>query len=161
MFQCRLLKGSEASCIACLETHTEEKVHIIAGLEFGDREGHVLIMSKAPCGLHSSGLCWSERLADVLGEMGCFTSKCEKDIWMHNKGDHCKHIAAHVNDLMIASKDPDLIVKMLMENCHFELKGTGPTEFHLGCNFFCDEEGVLCCAPKKHIEKILENCRRI
>jgi len=73
---------------AYLETYTKEKVYIIAGPECGDREGHVLIISKALCGLHSSGLRWSERLADVLREMGYFTSKCEKDIWMRNKGDH-------------------------------------------------------------------------
>jgi len=136
-------------------------VHIIAGPEFGDHEGHVLVTSKALCGLHSSGLRWSKHLADVLREMGFFTSKCEKDIWMHDKGCHCEHIAACADDLMIASKDPEPIVKMLMEKHHFKLKGTGPTKFHLGCDFFHDEEGVLCCAPKKHIEKILENCCRI
>jgi len=51
---------------AYLETHTKEKVYIIAGPEFGDREGHVLVVSKALCGLHSSGLRWSKRLADAL-----------------------------------------------------------------------------------------------
>jgi hypothetical protein len=51
---------------AHLETYTKEKAYIIAGPEFGDREGHTLIISKALCGLHSSGLRWSERLADVL-----------------------------------------------------------------------------------------------
>ena len=146
---------------AYLETHTKEKVYIIAGPEFGYREGHVLIVSKALCGLHSSGLRWSERLADVLREMGYFTSKCEKYIWMRDKGDHCEHIAVHVDDLMIASKDPEAIVKILVEKYQFKLKGTGPTEFHLGCDFFSDEEGVLCYAPKKYIEKILENYRRI
>jgi len=140
---------------ACLKTYTKEKVYIIAGPEFGDREGHVLIISKALCGLHSSGLRWSGRLADVLREMGYFTSKCEKDIWMRDKGDHYECIAVHVDDLMIASKDPDSIIKILMEKYHFKLKGTGPTKFHLGCDFFRDEEGVLCYAPKKHIEKIL------
>jgi len=93
--------------------------------------------------------------------MGCFTSKCEKDIWMHNKGDHCKHIAECVDDLMIESKNPNSIIKMLMGKCHFKLKGTGPTKFHLGCDSFHDEEGVLCHVPKKHIEKILDNHRRI
>jgi len=146
---------------AYLETCTKEKVHVIAGPEFGDREGHVLVISKALHGLHSSGLRWSERLADVLREMGFFTSKCEKDIWMRDKGDHYEHIAVHVDDLMIASKDPDSIVKMLMETHQFKLKGTGPTKFHLGCDFFRDEEGVLCCAPKKCVEKILENYRWI
>jgi len=146
---------------ACLETYIKEKVYIIAGPEFGDREGHVLIISKALHGLHSSGLRWSERLADVLREMGFFTSKSEKDIWMRDKGDHYEHIAACVDDLLIASKDPDSIIKMLVGKCQFKLKGSGPTEFHLGCDFFRDEEGVLCCAPKKHVEKILENYRRI
>jgi len=125
-----------------LEMHAKEKVCIIAGPEFGGREGHVLIVSKALCGPQSSRLRWSERLADVLREMGCFTSKCEKDIWMRDMGDHCEHIAVHVDDLMIASKDPEAIVKTLMEKCQFKLKGTSPAEFHLGCDFFCDEEGV-------------------
>jgi len=105
--------------------------------------------------------CWSERLADVLREMGFFVSKAEKDIWMRDKGDHCECIAMCVDDLLIASKDPDFVVKLLTEKCQFKLKGTGPTEFHLGCDFFRDEEGVLCYGPKKHIEKILDNCRRI
>jgi len=146
---------------AYLETHTKEKVHVIAGPEFGDREGHVLVISKALHGLHSSGLRWSGRLADVLREMGFFVSKAEKDVWMRDKGDHYEHIAAHVDDLWIASKDPDSIVKLLTEKHQFKLKGTGPTKFHLGCDFFRDEEGVLCYGPKKHIEKILDNYRWI
>jgi len=117
----------------------------------------LLIISKALYGLHSSGLRWSERLADVLREMGFFTSHCEKDIWIRDMGDHYEYIAVCVDDLMIMGKDPDSIIKVLMEKCQFKLKGTGPTEFHLGCDFFCDEEGVLCYAPKKYIEKILEN----
>jgi len=73
----------------------------------------------------------------------------------------CEHIAACVGDLLIASKDPDSVVKLLTEKCQFKLKGTGPTEFHLGCDFFRDEEGVLCYGPKKHIEKIRDDYRRI
>ena len=38
----------------------------------------------------------------------------------------------------------------MTEKCKFKLKGTGPIEFHLGCDFFCDEEGALCFAPRKH-----------
>jgi len=136
-------------------------VYIIAGPEFGDREGHVLIISKALYGLHSSGLRWSEHLADVLREMGFFTSHCEKDIWLRDMGDHYEYIAVYVDDLMIVGKDPDSIIKILMEKYQFKLKGTGPIEFHLGCDFFRDEEGVLCYAPKKYIKKILENYRRI
>jgi len=80
---------------------------------------------------------------------------------MRDKGDHYKHLAVHIDDLMFATKDPETIVKTLVEKCQFKLKGTGPTEFHLGCDFFRDKEGALCYTSKKYIEKILENYRRI
>jgi Reverse transcriptase (RNA-dependent DNA polymerase) len=49
---------------AYLETYTSEKVYIIVGPEFGDREGHILIISKALYGLRSSGARWHDRFAD-------------------------------------------------------------------------------------------------
>ena len=50
---------------AYLESWTKEKVYIIAGPEFGDREGHTLIIQKALYGLCSSGLRWHERFAET------------------------------------------------------------------------------------------------
>ena len=55
---------------AYLESYTKEKVFIIAGPEFGDREGHTLIITKALYGLKSSGLRWHERFADVITRNG-------------------------------------------------------------------------------------------
>jgi len=43
---------------AYLESYTQEKVYIIAGLEFGNRHGHTLVICKALYGLKSSGLRW-------------------------------------------------------------------------------------------------------
>jgi hypothetical protein len=40
---------------AYLESKTDEKVYIIAGPEFGELEGHILIIRKALYGLRSSG----------------------------------------------------------------------------------------------------------
>ena len=65
---------------AYLESKTKEKVCIIAGPEFGELEGHLLIISKALYGLRSSGLRWHERFADTLTDMGFFPSKTEDDI---------------------------------------------------------------------------------
>jgi len=142
----------------CLEMHTKEKVHIVAGPQCGDQEGHVLITSKALYSLHSSSLRWSEQLANALRAMGFLPSKAEKDMWMHDKGDHYKHIAVCVDHLMFTSHHPDVIIKALVDKHKFKLKATGPTEFYLGCDFFCDEEGALCCTPKKCVLKILDNC---
>ena len=40
---------------AYLEAQTAEKVYIVAGPEFGDREGHTLVIYKALYGLRTSG----------------------------------------------------------------------------------------------------------
>jgi hypothetical protein len=41
------------------------------------------------------------------------------------------------------------------------LKGVGPTVYHLGCNFFHDEDGTLCYGPHKYIDKMMENYKKI
>jgi hypothetical protein len=45
---------------AYLEAYTAEKLFIVAGPEFADLEGHMLIISKAMYGLRTSRLCWHE-----------------------------------------------------------------------------------------------------
>jgi Reverse transcriptase (RNA-dependent DNA polymerase) len=47
-----------------LEAYKSKKVYIIAGPEFGDREGHILGISKALYGLCSSRARWHDRFAD-------------------------------------------------------------------------------------------------
>ena len=61
----------------------------------------------------------------------------------------------YVDDLAIAAKDPDSLCKLLKEKYKYKLKGTGPISFHLGCDFFRDQEGVLCMAPRKFIDKLV------
>ncbi len=146
---------------AYLESYTQEKVYIIAGPEFGDREGHTLIITKALYGLRTSGLRWAERFSDVLRDMGFFPSKAATDIWMRDKGTHYEYIGVYVDDLLLVSNFPSRIISDL-ENTHkFKLKGTGPISFHLGADFFRDEQGRLCSAPLKYIEKMMSNYVRI
>ena len=55
---------------AYLEASTKEKLVIIAGPEFKELEGHVLVIQKALYGLPSSGLRWHQRFTQVLKELG-------------------------------------------------------------------------------------------
>ena len=55
---------------AYLEAITSEKVYIIAGAEFGDLEGHVLVIHKALYGLRSSGARWHDKFADCMRDLG-------------------------------------------------------------------------------------------
>ena len=51
---------------AYLEAYTSEKVCFIAGGEFGELAGHLIIIIKALYGFKSSGLRWHDHLATVL-----------------------------------------------------------------------------------------------
>ena len=140
---------------AYLEAKTKEKVYVVAGAEFGELEGHILVIFKALYGLRSSGLRWHERFAACLREEGFKPCKAEPDIWMRKNDDVYEYIAVYVDDLAFALKDPQSLVTALEQKHKFKLKGTGPISFHLGCNFFRDKDGTLCMAPKKYIEKMV------
>lgn len=140
---------------AYLESYTKEKVCFTAGPEFGTLEGHTFIIRKALYGLRSSGARWHDRLYDTLKAMNFNPSKFDADIWMRDCEDHYEYIACYVDDLMIASKNPQGIIDALAAAPNnFKLKGTGPVTFHLGCDFFRDEDGTLCVGPRKYIDRM-------
>ena len=65
--------------------------------------------------------------------------------------------ACYVDDLLIASRNPQSIINELTAAPHkFKLKGTGPVSFHLGCDFFRDEDGTLCVGPRRYIERLAD-----
>jgi hypothetical protein len=67
---------------------------------------------------------------------------------MRDQGDHYKYLAVYVDNLLIASKNPQAIIDALMgDPVNFKLKGTGPVKFHLGCDYYRDKT-VPC--PLRH-----------
>ena len=146
---------------AYLEAATSEKVYIEAGPEFDDREGHILVIRKALYGLRSSGARWHDKFADCLRDMDFFPCKAEPDIWMRANGDVYEYIAVYVDDLGLALVDPQSFVNTLKDKHNFKLKGTGPISFHLGMDFYREDDGTLCIAPRKYIEKMLSNYERM
>ena len=70
-----------------------------------------------------------------------------------------------MDNLLIVAEDPKSIIAILTDKYNFKLKGTGPVEFYLGCDFFWDNEGYLiahlCYAPRKYIEKMLDNYKHL
>ena len=92
---------------AYLEAYTDEKLCIMAGPEFKELQGHLLIMVKALYGTRSGGARWHDRLFDILQEMKFKPSKADPDVWMRPEpGGTCyEYIAVYVDDLAIAAKD--------------------------------------------------------
>ena len=72
-----------ATDIGCLpSSNYPEKLVIIAGSEFKELEGHVLVIQKALYGLRSSGLRWHQRFAQVLKELGFKPCEGTPDVWL-------------------------------------------------------------------------------
>jgi Reverse transcriptase (RNA-dependent DNA polymerase) len=95
------------------EARTKEQVYIIGGSEFGTLEGHTLLIDKALYGLLSSGLCWHQRSADVLRYLRFSPCKAAQDVWMRETDGLFKYIGVYVDNLLIAAKDPETIIKAL------------------------------------------------
>jgi hypothetical protein len=142
---------------AYLEAKTSEKVYIVAGPKFGAlQDNTTMIIFKALYGLRMSGLRWHERFSIVLRSEGFVPCIAEPDIWMRATDNVYEYIAVYVDDLAFAMHDPDTFAPQRLQDVHkFKLKGTGEIAFHLGCDFYRDEDGVLCMQPRKYIEKMV------
>ena len=133
---------------AYLEAKTSEKVYIIAGPEYEEKTGVSLNIHKALHGLSSSGQQWHMKLSDDLRDMGLFSCKVEPDISMRKSGSLQEYIAVYVDDLTFVVQNPEKLVKELEYNQKYKLKVTGSISYHFGCDFFIDEDGNLCIAPR-------------
>ena len=146
---------------AYLEAYTDEKLCIMAGPEFRELQGHLLIMVKALYGTRSGGARWHDRLFDILQELKFKPSKADPDVWMRPEpGGTCyEYIAVYVDDLAIAAKDPQAFCNELKKK--YNLKGVGPLEYHLGCTYKKDPDGTLAADPRRYVNKILESYERM
>ena len=66
---------------AYLEATTREKLYIVAGPEFEELQGHVLVIHKAQYGLKSSGLRWSQRIDDIMLELNFRPCNADPCVW--------------------------------------------------------------------------------
>ena len=148
---------------AYLEAYTDEKLCIMAGPEFKELQGHLLIMVKALYGTRSGGARWHDRLFDILQELKFKPSKADPDVWMRPEpGGTCyEYIAVYVDDLAIAAKDPQAFCNELKKKYNLKLKGVGPLEYHLGCTYKKDPDGTLAADPRTYVNKILESYERM
>ena len=144
---------------AYLEATTDEKVYIVAGPEFEELQGHILVIQKALYGLKSSGLRWSQKLHDIMIDIGFKPSKADPCVWLkpNVEENHYEYIAIYVDDLLIAMKNPKSFIDTLKSKYKLKIKGDGPLTYHLGCDYIKDPDGTLLATPRKYISKILDS----
>jgi hypothetical protein len=78
---------------------------VLLNSEFGNLEGHILIISKALYGICCSGKQWNDGFIDCIMVLGFFPCKSDPDIWMRKNRDIFDYVAVNVDDLAIAMKD--------------------------------------------------------
>ena len=99
---------------AYLESFTDEILYIVAGLEFEELKGDILIFLKALYGLKSSGKRWAEVIHGILRDMKFLPSKADPCIWLRKAPNlRCyEYIAVYVDNLYIAAESPSAIIQI-------------------------------------------------
>jgi hypothetical protein len=142
---------------AYLKSYTKEKIYVVAGPEFGELEGHLLIMDKAFYRTKTAGQCWHHRLEEMLRELGYVPSKADPDVWMkrNTRYNLWEYLSVYVDDLALAMKGPEAFVKILREKYKYKLKGVGPINYNLGAEYTRDKDGTLAQGSGRYIEKMI------
>ena len=144
---------------AYVEATPNEKLFIVAGPEIEELQGHILVIHDVLYGLISSGLRWSQRVHDIMLQLNFRPCKADPCVWLREKKDKYKYIAIHVDDLLIASQEPQKSSKS--KKFKLKIKGDGPLEYHLGCDYKMEKDGTLMVQPIRYINKILESYKKM
>ena len=107
---------------AYLEATTKQNLYIVAGPEFEELKGHMLVIHNGLYGLKSSGLRWQQRIHDIMLQLSFRPCKADPYVWLREKNDKYKYIATCVDDLLIASEEPQKIIQVLKEKFKLKLK---------------------------------------
>jgi hypothetical protein len=120
---------------AYLQAPTREKVHTTAGPEFGPSNiGKTVIVVRAMNGLKSSGAAWHVRLSETLRAMDFKPSYANPDIWMKpatkaNGFKYYDYILVYVDDLLVISKKPGLIMQSIKHACRLKDEPQTPSTY--------------------------------
>ena len=90
-------------CSTYLEATTKEKLYIVAGPEFEELQGHILVIHKALYGLKNSGSRWSHRIHDVMLELRpCRADPC---VWLREMKNKYEYIAIQLMTCWLLQKN--------------------------------------------------------
>ena len=141
---------------AFVQAFTKEKVYSRCGNEFGKHQGCVVRIRKALYGLATSARQWSLALGDVLKEIGFVPTRADPDLWIRPTEDNKSYdyIATHVDDLIIASKNPEQYIDKLKINFPLRHVEENP-DFYLGNNMLTRDDSTVKISLEKYIREVI------
>jgi len=116
---------------AYINAKPRERVYFIAGPEFKEYQGRVVLVVRALYGLKSSGAAFRSHLSEALTELGYKSSLGDADVYLKDMGTHYDYVVCYVDDILCISRDPSFFMQSLQ--AIFKLKdGYGIPNMFLG-----------------------------
>ena len=102
---------------AFVQANTKEKVYLIAGREFGERQDCAVVIKKALYGLATSARQWNIKLGDTIRALGFIPTRADPDLWIKMNHDIRKYeyIATYVDNIIIVAVDPMIYIEKIKE----------------------------------------------
>jgi hypothetical protein len=152
---------------AYLNAPCREKIRFVAGPEFGEDQGKVIVVVRALYGLKSSGATWRKMLQDmIMGELKFVPSKADRDVYIRKAipkdgFEYYEMILVYVDDLLILSEDVGELLKLI--NASFKLKADsiGPPTTYLGAQVepftLPGDASVWSMSARKYVKESIKN----
>ena len=141
---------------AFVQANTNERIYSIAGPEFGEKEGSLVIIKKALYGLATSARQWSLTLGEAIAEMGFQPTRADPDLWikLDQENNKYEYIATYVDDIIVVSKNPMQYINIIKEK--FPLRNIEEMpEYYLGNNLQMRSNGTIKVSSRKYITEII------
>ncbi len=119
---------------AYLNAFCREKIWFEGGVETGEDQGKVLIVTRALYGLKSSGAAWRADLAASLRDMKFISSQADPDVWIRSAGTHYDMVLVYVDDILVFAKDPRTTMNELGKLYELKPESVHKPDIHLGAN---------------------------
>jgi hypothetical protein len=69
-------------------------------------------------GLKTAAARFQEHLSESLLRLGFKKTKHDPDLWMVDKSSHYEYLTTYVDDILIWSKDPMAVIKLIGKDIH-------------------------------------------
>ena len=146
---------------AFVQAKTKEKIYSIAGKEFGQKQGCILILQKALYGLATSARAWNLELGDTIRSLGFKPTRADPDLWIKidKSRDEYEYIGTYVDDLIMVSNNAGQYLQAIKDKYPIRNISYDP-EYYLGNNVERKQNKTLKISNKKYINEVLNNYER-
>ena len=131
-----------------------EKIWSVAGEQFGDKKGAIVVLKRALYGLKTASASFHKFLGDFLREMGFEPTRADQDLWIKKSEQYegYDYIATHVDDIIIVAKNPLEYMSHIEQ--HFQVRDvTDSPEYYLGNNI-AKRNGKMVISTKKYLKEV-------